>query len=85
MSRKRSKLATRESWTFESVDQPLGDLADAAPHTCVPQGMLALVTYAARESGPDERVEVVRAGQTVKETLQDGTWRFARGTMVKVG
>jgi hypothetical protein len=87
MFRKRSKakLATRESWAFDAVTESLGELLDAPPHTQVPAGMLALVTYASAEAGPEERVEVVRAGQVVKETLPGGPWRFARGTMVKAG
>ncbi len=73
-----------ESWTHEAVTEVVSLAHAAEPRACVPAGMLALVTYASRTTGQHERVEVVRAGQVVPETLADGFWEFARGTMVRV-
>ena len=87
MRRKPSRLPLvkiKESWAFEPVSESLVGFESAAPDVCVPAGMLALVTYSTRGAGNDERVEVVRAGQVVPQTLAGGQWEFRRGTMVRV-
>jgi hypothetical protein len=71
----------------EALEQPVDSLRatqDAVPHVLVPRGMLALVTYAPTTSGLEERTEVWRAGQIVPETLGNGTWSFARGTLLRM-
>ena len=73
-----------ESWAFDAVSESVVLDAAAAPHACVPAGMLALVTYAPSAPGLDERVEILRAGEIVPEMLAGGDWKFVRGTMVRV-
>jgi hypothetical protein len=77
-------LAPVESWAFEPVSEEVSGLDDAEPHVCVPPGMLAMVTYTPSAAGLEERVEILRAGQIVPETLAGGYWKFARGTIVRV-
>jgi hypothetical protein len=79
-------IAAAESWAFDAVHErvSLGADADAEPHVCVPAGSLAMITYAPRAPGLEERVEILRAGQIVPETLAGGYWEFVRGTIVRV-
>ena len=77
-------IAAAESWAFEGVSEQVSGLDDAEPHVCVPAGSLAMVTYAPRARGLEERVEILRAGQIVPETLAGGYWEFVRGTIVRV-
>jgi hypothetical protein len=77
-------VAGAESWAFEPVSDAIEGQGDAEPHVCVPAGMLAVVTYTPRAAGLEERVEILRAGQIVPETLAGGYWKFARGSIVRV-
>jgi hypothetical protein len=68
---------------WAGVEERLVLGGEAAPHREVPAGYLALVTYAPRAAGLDERTCVWRGGEVVPETLAGGMWTFARGTMLQ--